>query len=446
MPYLLNVVYLLLLVLFSPWLLYAAIRKGKYREGLGAKFLGRLPRRTGTGRCIWLHAVSVGEINVLGTLLLQLEQEHPTWECVISTTTKTGYALAKKKYAPRPVFYCPLDFSWAVNRALRSIRPDLLLLVELELWPNLIWAAQRQNVKVAIVNGRLSEHSLRGYCRIRSFVAAVLRSLDLVAVQNTEYAERFRQLGARPETTQVTGSIKFDGAETDRGNPKTQRLAALWGLQPDDVVFLAGSTQHPEEALALEVYRQLAPDHPRLRLILTPRHSERFADVAELLDQCGVPWQRRSTLETQGPNPAARILLIDTIGELAAWWGAGRIAYVGGSLGRRGGQNMIEPAAYGSAVSFGPNTSNFRDVVAMLLDRQAAVVVQDAKELTAFVRRCIDEPTFAEELGRRAQQLVTEQLGAAQRTSQLIDLLLQNDPDQPGRTTPKPGHLTPTSG
>ena len=435
MPYLLNVVYLLLLVLFSPWLLYAAIRKGKYREGLGAKFLGRVPQRTGAGRCVWLHAVSVGEINVLGPLLLQLEQEHPSWECVISTTTKTGYALARKKYAPRPVFYCPLDFSWAVNRALRSVRPDLLVLVELELWPNLIWAAQRQDTKVAIVNGRLSEHSARGYRRIRPFVAAVLRSLDLVAVQNAEYAERFRQLGARPETVQVTGSIKFDGAETERGNPKTQRLAALWGLQPEDVVFLAGSTQSPEEALALEVFRRLTPDHPRLRLILTPRHPERFAEVAELLDRCGLPWQRRSTLETQGPNPAASVLLIDTIGELAAWWGAARIAYVGGSMGRRGGQNMIEPAAYGAAVSFGPNTSNFRDVVALLLDRQAAVVVQDAPELTEFVRRCIEEPAFAEELGRRAQQLVIEQLGAAKRTSQLIGSLFEIDPDRSGRLT-----------
>jgi 3-deoxy-D-manno-octulosonic-acid transferase len=195
-------------------------------------------------------------------------------------------------------------------------------------------------------------------------------------------------------------------------------------LPPEDVVFLAGSTQHPEEALALEVFRQLAPAHPRLRLIITPRHSERFAEVAELLDRSGLPWQRRSSLEAAGPAPSARVLLIDTIGELAAWWGTARIAFVGGSLGRRGGQNMIEPAAYGAAVSFGPNTSNFRDVVALLLDRQAAQVVQDGDQLQAFVRRCLEDPAFADQLGQRARQLVHEQLGAADRTQRRLEALL----------------------
>jgi 3-deoxy-D-manno-octulosonic-acid transferase len=423
-PYLLNVIYVLLLLSCAPWLLYVAIRHGKYRAGLRAKFLGRVPQRTGSGPCAWLHAVSVGEVNVLAPLLRQMEQEHPDWECVISTTTKAGFALAHKKYAPRSVFYCPLDFTWAVHRALRRIRPDLLVLAETELWPNLIWAARRHGAKVAIINGRLSDHSARGYGRIRPLVAATLRAVHLIAVQNREYAERFLQLGALPSTIQVTGSIKFDGAETDRGNPRTQQLAALWGLQPEDVVFLAGSTQHPEESLALEVFRQLAPAHPRLRLILTPRHSERFAEVAELLDRSGLPWQRRSSLEAAGPAPGARVLLIDTIGELAAWWGTARIAFVGGSLGRRGGQNMIEPAAYGAAVSFGPHTSNFRDIVALLLDRQAAQVVQDGDQLLAFVRRCLQDPAFADQLGQRARQLVQEQLGAADRTQRHLDELL----------------------
>jgi 3-deoxy-D-manno-octulosonic-acid transferase len=437
-PYLLNVIYLLLLILGAPWLLYAALRKGKYRDGLRAKFLGRVPRRSGTGPCIWLHAVSVGEINVLAPLLRKMEQEHPDWECVISTTTKTGYALAHRRYAPRSVFYCPLDFSWAVNRALRRIRPNLLVLVELELWPNLVRFARRHGARVAIINGRLSDRSTRGYARIRGLVGSTLRSIDVIAVQNPEYAARFLQLGAAAESLHVTGSIKFDGAETDRANPKTQRLAALWGLQPDDVVFLAGSTQQPEESLALETFRQLMADHPRLRLILTPRHSERFAEVSELLDRSGLAWQRRSTLEAAGSVPPARVLLIDTIGELGAWWGTARIAYVGGSMGRRGGQNMIEPAGYGAAVAFGPNTSNFRDVVALLLERQAAVVVPDGAALTAFVRRCLDEPAFADELGRRAQQLVIEQRGAAERTSSLLESLLAPAAAEPPGSSSNP--------
>ncbi|NLF70332.1 MAG: 3-deoxy-D-manno-octulosonic acid transferase [Candidatus Anammoximicrobium sp.] len=424
MPYLLNLAYLLLLVVCLPWLLGTALRKGKYREGFGAKLLGRVPIRQGAERCVWLHAVSVGEVNLLGPLLVRLEQQHPDWVHVISTTTKTGFELAKKKYAPRTVFYCPLDFSWAVRTAMKRIRPNLLVLAELELWPNLIWAAKRHGAKVAVVNGRLSDRSFRGYRRVRPFVARLLQSLDAIAAQNDEYAARFCQLGARPEIVQRTGSIKFDGAQTDRDNSKTRQLAEAAGIEPDDIVFLAGSTQEPEEQLALAVYRELAAAYPRLRLIVTPRHPERFQEVAELLGRSGLAWQRRSRLDEGGGDPQARVLLVDAVGELGAWWGTARIAFVGGSMGTRGGQNMIEPAAYGAAVSFGPHTSNFRDVVGLMLQRQAAVVVADREQLAAFVRRCLAEPEFADDLGRRARQLVLEQLGAADKTCQILESLM----------------------
>ena len=428
MAYLLDLVYLLLLVAGSPWFVYAAIRKGKYREGWAAKLLGRVPMRTGAEPCIWLHAVSVGEVNLLAPLLARLEQQHPEWVCVISTTTKTGFDLAKKKYAPRTVFYCPLDFSWAVRMAVKRIRPRLLVLAELELWPNLIWAARKSGARVAVVNGRLSDHSLRGYRRIRPLIARWLQSLDAIAVQNAEYAERFQTLGARPDRVLLTGSIKFDGAQTDRHNPKTQQLARLAGIGDGDTVFLAGSTQPPEEELALHVYRELAAAYPALRFIVTPRHPERFEEVASLLDRCGIRWQRRSRLDEDGADPLARVLLVDAIGELGAWWGTAHIGFVGGSMGTRGGQNMIEPAAYGVAVSFGPATDNFRDVVALLRQRDAAVVVANREELAAFVRRCLEQPDFAQQLGQRAQQLVLEQAGAADKTCELLQTLMAGIP------------------
>lgn len=421
---LLDVAYLLLLVIFSPWLLYAAIRQGKYREGLGAKLLGRTPRRESAKPCIWLHAVSVGEVNLLKPLLDRLEHQFPDWECVISTTTKTGYELACRKYAPRLVFYCPLDFSWAVRAAMDRIRPDLLVLAELELWPHLLQEAKRRGAAVAVVNGRLSERSFRGYRRIRPLVRSMLNGLDLAAAQNEEYAERFLALGAEPSRVAVTGSIKFDGAQTSRDNPLTKRLAELAGIESQDTVFLAGSTQDPEEALAVEAYRALKENHPRLRLILVPRHPSRCDDVARGLDGSGLRWQRRSRLETDGPDSSARILLVDTVGELGGWWGTAQIAYVGGSMGPRGGQNMIEPAAYGAAVSFGPNTRNFRDIVAMLLRHDASIVVRDGRELSAFVERCLDDPAWARSLGRRAQELVIRQRGATDRTVSLLSQLL----------------------
>jgi 3-deoxy-D-manno-octulosonic-acid transferase len=428
-PYLLNFFYLLLLIAVSPWLAWSAIRTGKYREGYAEKLLGLVPRRTSNKKCVWLHAVSVGEVNLLAPLLRAIGQERPDWECVISTTTKTGMDLAKKKYAGRTVFYCPLDFTWAVNAAMRRIRPDLLVLAELELWPNLIWAANRHGARTAVINGRLSRKSYEGYRRIRPLLARLLHSIDFLAVQDESYAARFRALGALPQSVQVTGSMKYDGAQTDRDNPATRRLAELAGFAPDDVTFLAGSTQEPEESLALQVFQRLSGDWPRLRLIIVPRHPERFEAVARMLDASGVAWQRRTQLG-KGIQQNPRVLLVDVVGELGAWWGTAHIGFVGGSLGNRGGQNMIEPAAYGVAVSFGPNTRNFRDIVASLTERDAAVVVANAEDLVEFVGDCLDKPAEAAARGQRAATLVRRQLGATDRTlERLVPLVDGKKPD-----------------
>jgi 3-deoxy-D-manno-octulosonic-acid transferase len=450
MSYLLNIAYLIAILAASPWLVWAAIRRGKYRQGFAAKLFGQTPLLDNVrGPRLWLHAVSVGEVSLIGTLLREIETRHPEWECVVSTTTATGYALAKKKYPQWTVFYAPLDFSWAVRRAMRRVRPTLLVLAELELWPNLIRATQEQGAKVAIVNGRLSARSFRGYRRIRWLTKRVLRQVDLIAAQNEEYAERFRALGARPEAVHVTGSLKFDGAQTDRNNEATRQLRELAGFKDDDIVLLAGSTQAPEEETALRSFAALKDEYPRLKLVLVPRHPHRFEEVAAMLDRSGLRWQRRSALTVQGLrfkvqgsgsadlepgtlNLEPRVLLVDTIGELSAWWGTASIGFVGGSLGSRGGQNMIEPAAYGVATCFGPNTRNFRDIVELLVGRNAAVVVHNGEELTSFVRQCLRQPSVAERLGQRSRALVLEQLGATAQTLELLRPLIAADADCTG--------------
>ncbi len=438
MSYLLNILYVLALIAASPWLIGSAIRKGKYREGFAAKFLGAAPiQGDHRGARLWFHAVSVGEVNLLATLLREIARKHPDWQCVVSTTTATGYALAKKKYPDLAVFYAPLDFSWAVRRVMRRVRPTVLVLAELELWPNLVTAAKVYGAKVAIINGRLSAKSFRGYGRIAWLTRRVLAQIDVIAAQNDEYADRFRRLGARAEAVHTTGSLKFDGAETDRTNEHTKRLRELAGFTGDEIVFLAGSTQDPEEALAIDTFKALAAQHPRLRLVIVPRHPHRFDVVADLLDRSGLAWQRRSALKgsnstphsafrtPHSPHTPVPILLVDTIGELAAWWGAATIGFVGGSLGSRGGQNMIEPAAYGVATCFGPNTQNFRDIVQMLIAAEAAYVVRQGVELTDFVRRCLGDPEFANQLGANAQALVRSHRGATTQTLQWLGQCLE---------------------
>ena len=420
----LNLAYLSALVLLTPWLVWRSVRTGRYRQGWAAKWWGRVDfQRSDQPRVVWLHAVSVGEVNLLETLIHRLERQDPDCVCVISTTTDTGYKVARQRYAPRAVFYCPLDFSWAVNRAMRRVRPDLLVLAELELWPNLIHSAVRKGAKVAIVNARLSERSARGYQRIRWVMSRLLRRIDLIAAQSDETAERFIGLGAAVESTLVTGSVKFDGACVDRRNDRTEALSQWAGYQSTDCLWLAGSTQAPEEQLAIDAFLRLRESYPQLRLALAPRHPERSDEVRELLRSADLEFVCRSQPHSIGDGIGDRVLLIDVVGELGAWWGRADIAYVGGSMGSRGGQNMIEPAAYGCPVSFGPKTRNFRDVVSMLRAANAAVVVEDGAAMQQFVQQCMDDDSMAE-LGRRARELVQRQQGAADRTVTALLALL----------------------
>ncbi len=424
MGWLLNGVYLLILVAVAPVLAWRALTQGKYQAGWKEKFFGLVPRRTSSRPCVWLHAVSLGEVNLLGVMLRQIQADRPDIECYITATTLTGFQAAKRRYPQWTVTYCPLDFSWAVRTAVRRIRPQLLILAELELWPQMIHAVRRSGGRVAVVNGRLSPRSFKGYQRLGWFFRRVLRKVDRVLAQTDEYADRFIALGAPADRVFVTGSLKYDGAQIERRNPATVELARSLQVGSGDVIWLAGSTFDMEESVVLEAYRRLHEEFPQLRLILVPRHPERFAYVAELLERSGFGWDRRTALRS-GQVASHRILLVDTIGELSAWWGLADIGFVGGSLGTlRGGQNMIEPAAFGVALCFGPNTVNFRDVVENLLTEKAAVVVSDAKQMTEFVRRQLANREESNQLGERARRLVMKHLGATQRSWGHLENLL----------------------
>lgn len=416
----------------SPWLLWRYFVKGKNRRGWNQKLFGAVDVRQSNQPCIWFHAVSVGEVNLLAPVIERLNQIQPTREFVISTTTETGFDLANKKYPGHYVFFCPFDFTWAIKRVLKRLKPDALVLAELELWPNLIQTTRQAGIPVSVINGRLSESSHRGYRKFRWLVTPILKQLSWIGAQDQTSADRFRDLGCDPTQLDITGNIKFDGVVTDRNNEGTMRLRSLAKLTPDHFVWVAGSTQLEEDLLIAQTYQRLARTIPELRLILVPRHPERTSQLVAQLAELDIPCQLRSSLpddQQQSVAPEHRhgnhagtpdasypILIVDVIGELGGWWGLANIAYVGGSMGQRGGQNMIEPAAYGVPISFGPNTSNFREIVAEFLAHDAATVVHDAATIEAFVLKYHEDNDWGLKSGARAQSVVLSHSGATQTT------------------------------
>lgn len=429
MPYLLNLVYLFIILLISPWLIYKALTTGKYRRGMGRKFWGLAWRNPDRRPCVWFHGVSVGEIHLLRPVVARFRQRLPTWQVVVSTTTDTGYAEAEKHFPDLPVFYWPLDFTWTVRRALRRVRPELVVLAEGEAWPNFVHSAKQQGVKIAVINGRISPRSWRHYELLGRWLPVPFPKLDLIAAQNEEYAEAYRALGVDAWRVHITGSVKFDGVTSDRHNPRTEALRQLFHVTADDIIWIAGSTQTPEEEHVLAIFRQLKPHFPALRLFLVPRQRDRFDEVAGLLNRFGHPYVRRSALTDPLLEPTD-LVLVDTIGELGALWGLADVAFVGGSMdGKRGGQNMLEPAAYGAAVVFGSHVWNFRHIAAQLVQAGAARQITDAAELAKVIEQLCRDPQERQRLGSAARDYVLRQQGATERTLDLLHGLLRTRPD-----------------
>jgi 3-deoxy-D-manno-octulosonic-acid transferase len=415
MSWFLDGLYLVVLALLSPWLIYRALRTGRYRRGLHAKLFG-LPQTLLPG-AVWFHGVSVGEIHLLRQVVAAFRRRYPSLLCVVSTTTETGYDEARKCFPDLFVFFFPFDFSWAVERSLRALAPRLIVLAEAELWPNFLRTAHRLRVPVAVINGRMSPRSLERYQWIKPLVRWLFGHLDLLLMQTEHYARAVRILGVDPARVAVTGNIKFDGVLMDRRNPRTRSLRELLEVQDGELIWIAGSTQAPEEEIVLRIWQKLRIDHPRLRLFLVPRHKERFEEVAHLLAQAEVDFARRSSCA----NLSRPVVLVDSMGELGALWGLADVAFVGGSLdGRRGGQNMIEPAAYGAAVVFGPYVWNFADTAARLIDAQAACQITDAGQLETVVRLLLEDADERHRLGAAARDFVLRQQGATEQTIALL--------------------------
>lgn len=446
--WLLNLIYAAILLLASPWILWRSLTQGRYRKGWNQKLFGAVPEllpkqnpRAGSDnpgpKSIWFHAVSVGELQVIRPLVERAARELPEAQLLITTSTDSGYELAQKLYAQHTVCFAPLDFTWAIHRALDRIGPDLIVLAELELWPNWISIASNRGIPMAVINGRLSQKSLQGYRRLAPIARSIVRKIAWIGAQSQTIRERFIQMGYDPAKIEVVGNIKFDGANHDRKHPEVlARAEQLQLTNSSATVWLCGSTQAPEEKICLDTFCELADRFPNLKLILVPRHVERFEEVAKMVQATKLAWSRRSRLAIDGLDPQWRIFLADSVGELRWWWGLADLGFVGGSFGSRGGQNMIEPCAYGVATCYGPNTRNFTDIVQILQEANAATQLSTPEALKPWVVRMIEDQPSRSHCARRAESITQQHRGATDRTwARLMDLLPStNDKDRAGNS------------
>lgn len=421
----LDVGYASLLTAAAPYIALRAARTGRYREGWAERVLGRVPELAADQACIWMHGVSLGEVQLLRPLVQHFDGLDRN-RVVLSTSTLTGMQVAKKSLPNITAFYCPLDFSWAIKQAIARLKPRLIVLGELEVWPHLIGLATTQNIPVAVVNGRLSDRSFRGYSRFRRWLQPTFARLSLVAAQDETTAERFRNMGVAAERVFISGSLKFDNVNADREHSEVVARKKLVGLERRHRVLVAGSTQDPEEQAALEAVTHLLPKFPDLKLIVVPRHPERFEEVDQLLRRGPLKVIRRSQLTKPCSADDWQVLLVDSVGELKWWWGAAELALVGGSFGTRGGQNMLEPAAYGAKVAFGPNVWNFREIVRSLLEKDAVWQLHSLDALTDWIKDSLSDPLAGQARTQRAIQLIRSHQGATDRTCGLLASLLKS--------------------
>ena len=410
---------MLAVVAISPVVVYRVFRHKRYRTGWPQRF-GKITRKYPAKKCIWLHAVSVGEVNAAKTLVEGLEKRFGDFQIVISTTTDTGFARANTLFgAKHTVIYFPFDFSWIMKRAFRNIQPSICLLMELEVWPNLVQIAQRLGVPVVVINGRMSDKSFSRYSKIKPIAKKIFQNVSLVLAQTDEYAQRFRGIGVPDERVVVTGSLKYDTAQITDRIDGADALAAQLNIG-NERLWVAGGTGNEEEKLLLDVYKNLREQDQfdDLRLVIVPRKPERFDEVAQLIADAGSDFVRYSSIKNGDASWPDKVPVIfgDTMGDLRKFYSLASIIFVGRSLVPMGGSDMMEAAALGKCTIFGPHASNFKQTVDALLEGRGAIMVKDKHELLETMRKCLRDPAFAERIAENGREVIRKNQGATQKT------------------------------
>jgi 3-deoxy-D-manno-octulosonic-acid transferase len=432
-----NVGFITFFGITGTFFLWRLWRRGKLLPQFGQRFgiyAKAVQAKLAPGCDLWIHAVSVGEVTLALVLLRRMREIRPDLRVVVSTTTATGFAMAKAQLEndQTAVIYNPIDFLWSVVDAFNTIRPRRLILIESEIWPNYLWCARRRQIPVYLVNARLSHRTERRYRRLRWLLRPLLQEIDLVFAQDPTDVTRLIQTGFAPEAVFNLGSMKYDVAAL--GTSADIDISSWWdraGWRSDQPVLLGGSTHPGEEEVLARIYLQLRERRPDLRLVLAPRHAERGGAISDLCDRMGLRTTTRSRLaNATGPlanGNSPEVLVVNSTGELRSLYKRATLAFVGKSLRGQGGQNFIEAAPVGTPIIVGPNMQNFEVATREFLSRQAIIQVSDEFELARMLENLFDSDAARKELGRRARETFEANLHAARRTAKVILDSLEKD-------------------
>jgi len=429
-----SVLVLAVAVIASPWFVYQALRYKKYVASLGQR-MGYLPVsfNMDADESIWIHAVSVGEVLTARPLVSDLKRRYPDLRMFLSTTTLAGQQLARRSVQDvDAVFYFPFDLGIFVRRTLNLVRPKLFIMMETEIWPNLLYECRRRGVKTAVVNGRLSARSFSRYRMIRGFMRRVLDHVDRFLVQSEESARRFIEIGADPARVVVTGSLKFDSLDMSPNALQArarERVLRYFRVPSSRPVIVAGSTMKGEESAVLRAFRRVRTAAPNTLLVIAPRHPERFGEVEQLVRAEGWKTARRSDLAIDN-EPRVDVVVLDTIGELATVYQIATVVFVGGSLVATGGHNVLEPAVFGKPIVFGPHMENFAEIADAFVSNAAGVQLAGEEQIDETFVSLISDPVRRARLGAAARALVEANRGAKEKSVTVLADLLPREPRQ----------------